>query len=128
MVRIVDGEAIGHTTGIRAWAKRPFTYDGRPLDRGQVFRMIGARNDRRLLELNYCGLVADGDDLYTCALDGAEFIDLATRDAHGRRVEDERRRADAGRPLTPMEEDQRADRLEKQLAEVAPVGRGVAKK
>lgn len=115
------------TNGKRVWAKRPFVYNGQSLDRGQIFRLVGARNDRKLIDLNYVGEVSDTAETYQCALDGAEFVDLATRHAHGQRLEEEQRRRAAGRPLTPAEEDAREARQEQMLAEVAPVGRGVGK-
>ena len=39
---------------MRAWARKPFNYNGEELQRGQVFEMVGARNDEKLLGLDYC--------------------------------------------------------------------------
>ena len=42
---------------MRAWAKKRFTYNGIELEPGQIFEMVEARNDQKLLGLNFCARV-----------------------------------------------------------------------
>jgi len=98
----------------KAWAKRPFDYNGQSLDRGQVFTLAGARNDEKLLRLGYVD-AWDGKakDLHECAACGAQFVGGNERQGHY-----EKRHL---RVLTPAEEDARVEREERFLAEVAPL-------
>ena len=103
------------TAKLRYWAKRPFDYAGKTLDRGQVFELVGARNDEKLIRLGYVeeytGLVKD---LIECAHCGGEFIDHNTRIGHH-----EKRHID--KFMTPEMEDAAIDREERMLNVVAPI-------
>lgn len=67
----------------KVWAKRPFTYNGVKLARGQVFELIGARNDDKLLGMNYVGEIDGRKTLYEFEDSGIEFIGEAERQAYG---------------------------------------------
>lgn len=94
-------------------ARRPFDYGRLSLDRGQVFELAGAPNDERLVRL---GFVAQHDDSVTaiCSVCGGEFIGESERRGHGDKQH-------SGRQLSPFEEDQRAEREERQLQQIAPL-------
>ena len=51
---------------MRAWAKRRFTYNGIDLEPGEVFELIGARNDVKLLGLEYCFEIKKRDEVLDC--------------------------------------------------------------
>lgn len=104
----------GPSDAPRFFARRPFDYAGAALDRGQILRLQGARNDEKLTRLGYVAAVESDATTYTCAECGATFIDIATRSGHGQT----RHRA---RPLTPGEEDAHEERQEALLAQVAPL-------
>ena len=100
--------------GSKVWAKRPIGYGTQEIDRGQVFELAGARNDQKLLRLGYVEEWAGkSKDLVECAACGAQFIGGDERRGHY-----EKRHV---RVLSPEEEDARADREERFLAEVAPL-------
>lgn len=107
---------IEMVVGQRYWATRPYGYNGKELDRGQVFVAEPCRGNLRLGRYGYVGLVHKRAELYQCDTCGAEFIDEPCRRAHY----EKRHRV---RELTPFEEDTREEREERMLAEVAPVGR-----
>lgn len=67
----------------RYYARRPFSYGGRPLDREQVFAFSGQPNDERLVRLGYVAPVAGS--VATCNVCGAEFRTPGARDAHASR-------------------------------------------
>jgi len=96
------------------WARRPFDYAGKELDRGQIVELIGARNDEKLVRLGYVAPVERKAEIYQCAVCGAEFIGLAERTHHG----DKRH---SGKVLTPEEEDRQAEREERLMEELAPL-------
>lgn len=98
----------------KVWAKRPIGYNGQDIDRGQVFDLVGARNDEKLVRLGYLEMwTGKPKDLHECAACGAQFIGGNERQGHY-----ERRHL---RVLTPEEEDARAERDERFLNEVAPL-------
>lgn len=66
------------------WARRPFTYDGRELDRGVVIKLTGAKNDEKLLRLGYLAEVDPKAGLSECGRCGAWFHDMSMRDGHGK--------------------------------------------
>lgn len=99
----------------RHWAKRPFEYAGKELDRGQITKLAGARNDEKLVRLGYFGILDSASETFACSVCGAEFIGFAERDAHGKKRH-------AGRALSPAQEDAREEREERMLQEVAPLG------
>lgn len=97
------------------WARRPFTYAGTDLDRGQILTLTGARNDDKLTRLGYLDAYnGKVRDLVECTECGAKFISHDARIAHH-----EKRHRD--RELTPHQEDSRIDREEKMLEAVAPL-------
>lgn len=100
--------------GSKVWAKRPIGYNSQEIDRGQVFELAGARNDEKLLRLGYVEeWPGKPKDLVECAACGAQFIGGDERRGHY-----EKRHV---RVLSPEEEDSRAEREERFLAEVAPL-------
>lgn len=72
------------------WATRPMGYGGLDLDRGQVFRLKGMRNDSLLVSLDYCQPVRTRDR-YPCRACGSEFTDLGALEGHGRRRHESKR-------------------------------------
>lgn len=96
------------------WAKRPFDYNGQSLDRGQVFEMVGARLDEKLVRLGYVAELAKKTQLHECANCGAQFVGLGERQGHyeERHIQ---------HFLSPEEEDARWERKEKMLETVAPI-------
>jgi len=98
----------------RYWARRPFTYAGQELDRGQITELVGARNDEKLVRLGYFAPVERKAEIYRCALCGAEFISYAEREYHGNKQH-------SGKVLTPEEEDRRLEREERLMEELAPL-------
>lgn len=101
-------------TAVRHWARRPFEYNGAELFRGQFFTLAGSRNDEKLIRLGYVVPVEDGDTGYECGKCGRVFIDLGSRDGHGKM-------AHRKRELTPEEEDREMDHQEKLLEQIAPL-------
>ena len=99
----------------QVWARRPFQYGDKQLDRGQVFDLTGSRNDERLLRLGYVEEIKRArKDLHECAACGALFVGGNERAGHY-----ERRHVRVN--LSPDEEDRRIDREERMLNEVAPI-------
>ncbi len=58
---------------MRAYAKKEMDYNGEHLERGEVFELIGARNDAKLLGLNFCEKVGKGDIVHDCTC-GKTFV------------------------------------------------------
>jgi len=98
----------------KCWARRPFTYAGQELDRGQITELVGARNDEKLVRLGYLAPVEGKAEIYQCAVCGAEFIGYAEREYHG-----DKRHSDKVR--TPEDEIRMLEREEKLMEEVAPL-------
>lgn len=80
---VTNGEVRDDSGRILCWARRPFQYNGTSLDRGQVFGMIGARLDEKLIRLGYVLTLLPGDRPLICRACGARFINLDTLNAHG---------------------------------------------
>jgi len=97
----------------RYFAKIPFTYGGVRLDRGQITELVGARNDEKLVRLNFFGEVPKNAETYKCAICGAEFIGLAERTHHGNTKH---------KDLTPEEELKNLEREDK-LNEQVGIGK-----
>lgn len=97
------------------FARRPFGY-GRygHLDRGRVVELLGAANDEKLTRLGYLEKYDPKAPTSDCGECGERYIGDAERAAHGR----ERH---TPRDLTPLEEDQRQERQERMLDQVAPL-------
>lgn len=96
------------------FARRPFGYAGRDLDRGQVVPLAGAQNDEKLVRLGYFQALEEGQGVVQCGHCHAQFIDHRTLQAHG----NDRHRA---RVLTPHEEDAKDEQREQMLEEIAPL-------
>lgn len=97
------------------FARRPFGYAGKELDRGQVFDLVSARNDEKLLRLQYVEeWKGKKSDLHECAACGAQFVGGNERQGHY-----ERRHLRV--VLSPEQEDARLEREERMLNEVAPL-------
>lgn len=97
------------------FARRPIGYGDKQMDRGQVFELAGARNDEKLVRLQYVEeWKGKKSDLHECAACGAQFVGGNERQGH---YEKRHLRVE----LSPEEEDRRLDREERMLAEVAPL-------
>jgi hypothetical protein len=107
------------TRPTRYWVTRPMGYGppgaDRQYDRGQLIELAHLPNDKKLLDYNYIQALEPDVEVHTCAECGAEFVGIAERTAHGDRRH-------ATRELTPIQEDERFEREERILAQVAPVG------
>lgn len=107
MAKAAAAPAIEHI------ARRPFGYSGKDLDWGQIFKLVGAPNDAKLIRLGYVMLYdAREHDRVTCPDCGAEFT------GHNAKIEHVRMRH---RELAAGEEDELYDRLEKKLETVSPI-------
>lgn len=94
-------------------ARRPFDYNGKALDYGQVFEMAGAVNDEKLLRLEYVKLFDPVEhDTVICPGCGGEFI------GHDAKIDHVRFRH---QELTAAEEEELIDRREKKLETLAPI-------
>lgn len=102
--------------GQRYAATRPYGYNGKELDRGQVFTAQPCRGNEKLGRLGYVGEVPKKAQLYQCSACGAEFVDEPCRRSHYKRQHDRR-------PLDPAAEDQEAEAEEKLLEQLAPIGK-----
>jgi len=82
------------------WCRWPsgFTYAGQPLDPGQVFVLGGRRNDADLIRLRYIVAVEGSPRLATCGVCGAQFLDDARREGHGRKRHSRQEDAASGVP------------------------------
>lgn len=69
------------------WCRWPsgFVYGGLQVDPGQVFALRNLRNDVQLVRLGYVMPVEGKPRLATCGVCGAQFLDDARRDGHGRK-------------------------------------------
>lgn len=110
------------------WARRPFGYDGKDLDRGQVIALAGQVNDQKLNRLGYIVPLVPTDKLFPCRYCPAKFVDLNTLNAHGakRHADKEVRPSlpSSDRGLTVDEtaaETQRVEREHEHLDRVAPL-------
>lgn len=102
-------------TGNLYFARRPFGY-GRVghLDRGQVTELLGLPNDEKLTRLGYLMQCDPKVVPAECGECGAKFVGDAERAAHG---SDRHRDVD----LDPLTEDEKAERRERHLEQVAPL-------
>lgn len=82
------------------WARRPFGYGGKDLDRGQKIALTGLVNDQKLNRLGYIVPLLPTDKLFPCRYCDAEFVDLNTLNAHG----DKRHANKDQRPNVPLTE------------------------
>lgn len=102
------------------YARRSMTY-GRPgnekrLDRGQILELEGLVNDEKLVRLGYVALANKRASIVQCGTCGAEFVTDEGLASHGRE-----RHAQHQRPLTPRDEDERADKKMALEDEIAPL-------
>lgn len=51
---------------MRAFARRPFSYNGTELQQGEVFELIGAKNDEKLLSMGHCERVLKKTEVLNC--------------------------------------------------------------
>lgn len=79
------GEVKDDSGGTLYWARRPFGYAGLDLDRGQVVSFRGLVNDEKLIRLGYVLSLLPKDRPHKCRYCPAQFIDLSTLDAHGKK-------------------------------------------
>ena len=111
------------------WARRPFGYGGKDLDRGEVVPLTGQVNDRKLNRLGYVVPLLPTDKLFPCRYCRAAFVDLNTLNAHGaKRHSDKELRPELpdsqGRGLTVDDtaaESQQLEREQEHLNRVAPL-------
>lgn len=68
---------------VEVWATRPYAYDGVSLDRGQVFRLKGLRNDKLLTDLDYCQAV-ETPGRFPCRVCASVFMDPWALEGHGK--------------------------------------------
>ncbi len=96
-------------------ARRPFDYtDDVSLDQGQVFEILGRRNDEVLIRLGYCEPLTGKPKTSDCRLCSGKFLDEPSLNRHGRKRHPREER-------TPHQEDALMDTEEKRLAETAPL-------
>lgn len=62
-----------------------FVFSGQTLDQGQVFPLKLGPNTRDLIRMRYIDPVEGKPRLATCGICGAQFLDDARRDGHGRK-------------------------------------------
>jgi len=65
------------------WARRPFGYCGETIDRGQIFRLKGARLDGKLIDIGYAQKLEKHAERFQCGECGKEFVGMEYRTAHG---------------------------------------------
>lgn len=95
-------------------SRRPMLYAGQQLHRGQIFKMVSARNNEVLLRLGYCNNFNRKDERYTCAECGVQFVDMGCREGHGKEVHREK-------PMDERELERFEDQQERRINEVAPL-------
>ncbi|MGA9772355.1 MAG: hypothetical protein WBV94_25200 [Blastocatellia bacterium] len=100
----------------KMWARRPIGYNGRQLDRGQVFELENAPNDEKLVRLGYVAELPRDTKPVECGVCGGKFYDENMRAAHGKE-----RHPDRFRELSDEELEQEEDRRERLLEKVAPL-------
>jgi hypothetical protein len=101
------------------YARRSMTY-GRPgsqkqLDRGQLVELQGLINDEKLVRLGYVAAAPKRATVVQCGICGAEFVTDEGLASHGRE------RHTARPPLSPREEDARAEKKMAMEDEIAPL-------
>lgn len=99
-------------------ARRSMDY-GRPgtekhVDRGQVLELEGLVNDEKLVRLGYVSLINKRATIVECGKCGAQFVTDEALNTHGRDRH-------AQRPLTPREEDERADAKQRLEDDLSPL-------
>jgi hypothetical protein len=110
------------------WCRWPsgFVYAGLQLDPGQVFTLGGRRNDADLIRLHYIMPVEDTPRLATCGVCGAQFLDDARRDGHGRKRHSGREEHPIGTPAgAGLAMEDRSSLAEDRLNEAALRGEGL---
>lgn len=98
------------------YARRPFDYGDKQVDRGQVLELLGLRNDEKLIRLGFVLELRRGEHICPCGVCGAQFVGDNELNAHGAM-----RHANRFQQLSPEEEDRQLDRQEKMLEQVAPL-------
>jgi hypothetical protein len=55
---------------------RTFDYNGHSVDRGQIFRLAGMANDKRMADLRYFTPLEPGTTTYECSACGCTFTSM----------------------------------------------------
>lgn len=71
------------TDNVQALFEFDYTEESGRLERGQVIKLAGVRNDERMVRMQYFAPVAKGTGLKECGECGKLFVDEARREAHG---------------------------------------------
>ncbi len=66
---------------MRVWAKRTYTYNGEELEIGQIFELIGARLDPKLITMGHCAEVKDNMEVWNCTC-GKSFFSERSKQLH----------------------------------------------
>ena len=66
------------------YATMEMTYNGKLTERGQVLRLVGARNDDKMLDHSFFKAVESGTEVEECDC-GSLFITMGHKDAHMRK-------------------------------------------
>jgi hypothetical protein len=64
---------------------RTFVYAGKSIDRGQVFKLLGMLNDKRMGDMRYFVSLEPKATLYECPKCGEKFVAMGLRDSHVKR-------------------------------------------
>lgn len=103
------------------WARRPFKYAGQNLDRGQVFELIGAINDEKLVRMEYIVELGSRAETYECSECGSQFVEMGMRTAHGNKRHGPRA---IDPDKDPEAYDRAVEREMRQMEQVAPLNVG----
>lgn len=68
----------------RYYARIPFGYQGKDLDRGQIFNMVGLINDEKLIRVEYAKELNAADPVAHCGVCQAQFISDRLRTEHAK--------------------------------------------
>lgn len=103
------------------WARRPFKYAGQELDRGQVFHLVGATNDEKLIRMEYIVILGAKAETYECSECGAEFVEMGMRTSHGNKRHGPRA---IDPDKDPAAYDRAIEREMRQMEQLAPLNVG----
>ena len=95
-------------------ARRSMGYAGKELDRGEIFCMVGARNDEKLIRLGYVNSVKKNSPVFECGKCGRKFTEMQMRDGHVKGVHPKR-------PRTAVEEVEFMEKKDEQESRQAPL-------
>ncbi len=83
----------------RVYARVPFTYDRLDVERGEVFELIGARNDEKLTRLRYVVELKTKEKIRKCDDCGKEFVDFGF---YGHRTKQHKREDPTDKDYVPL--------------------------